>query len=218
MSRNVKLSAALVAVFVVAMAVTLVVGRAGGDPSADGGGEVAEISVVRENSHRLATAADGRVTLVEFLDFECEACLAAYPFVEQLREDYAGRVTFVARYFPVPGHANAENAALAVEAAAQQGQFEAMYKRMYETQSEWGEQQTSKADLFRTFAEDLGLDVATYDRAVADPATLERVQQDMNDALALGVQGTPTFFLNGKMIAPATTDEFRKLIDDALEG
>ncbi|WP_123913756.1 DsbA family protein [Georgenia muralis] len=75
-----------------------------------------------------------------------------------------------------------------------------------------------EADLFRTFAEDLGLDVATYDRAVADPATLERVQQDMNDALALGVQGTPTFFLNGKMIAPATTDEFRKLIDDALEG
>ncbi|GAA4289095.1 hypothetical protein GCM10022262_34560 [Georgenia daeguensis] len=60
--------------------------------------------------------------------------------------------------------------------------------------------------------------MAAYDEAVADPATLERVQQDMSDGLALGVQGTPTFFLNGEMISPASPDEFRALIDAALEG
>ncbi|MPV37894.1 DsbA family protein [Georgenia subflava] len=220
MSKNVKFSAALVAVFVAVVALAVVlVGRAGSDPTAVAeSDELAAAPVVRENSHRLSTASDGRVTLVEFLDFECEACGAAYPFVEQLRDDYADQVTFVARYFPLPGHANAENAALAVEAAAQQGQFEAMYQRMFETQAEWGEQQTSEADLFRTFAEDLGLDMAAYDKAVADPATLERVQQDVSDGLALGVQATPTFFLDGEMIAPASPDEFRALIDAALEG
>jgi predicted DsbA family dithiol-disulfide isomerase len=99
----------------------------------------------------------------------------------------------VARYFPLPGHANALNAAVAAEAAAQQGAFEAMYQEMYETQTQWGEQQDSKATLFRSFAQELGLDMAAYDAAVADPATLERVLSDRDDGLALGVEGTPTF-------------------------
>jgi protein-disulfide isomerase len=214
-STNLKISAALVAVFVVAVAVFL--GVSGGASGGSGSGESGGAAVVRDDSHRLSTADDGNVTLVEFLDFECESCLAAYPFVEQLREDYAGRVTFVARYMPMPGHANAENAAVAVEAAAQQGSFEAMYHRMYETQAEWGEQQESKADLFRTFAEDLGLDMAAYDEAVADPATLERVLSDRDDGLALGVQGTPTFFLNGQKVEVGTTTEFIELIETALD-
>ena len=212
MSTNLKISAALVTAFVVAVAVFLGV-SARDSEGADGSGAA---PVVREDSHRLSTAADGRVTLVEFLDFECEGCLAAYPFVEQLRADYDGRITFVARYFPMPGHANAENAAVAVEAAAQQGRFEDMYHRMYETQTEWGEGQESQAALFRTFAEDLGLDMAEFDSDVADPKTLERVLQDREDGLALGVEGTPTFFLNGEKVEVQTTDEFVGLIDAAL--
>jgi len=215
LSTNLKISAGLVSAFVVAVAVFLGIanGRDAADTTAGG-----DSLVVRENSHRLSTAADGKVTVVEFLDFECEACGAVYPFVEQLREDYAGRVTFVARYFPNPGHANAENAAVAVEAAAQQGRFEEMYRRMYETQAEWGEQQESRAAVFRTFAEDMGLDMDSYDTAVADPATLERVLADREDGLALDVQGTPTFFLNGEKVEVETTDQFIALIDAALAG
>lgn len=216
MSTNLKISAALVAAFVVAAAVLLGVANRDDDAADATAGN--DSIVVRENSHRLSTAADGQVTLVEFLDFECESCLAAYPFIEQLREDYDGRVTFVARYFPMPGHTNAENAAVAVEAAAQQGRFEDMYHRMYETQTEWGEQQESKAALFRTFAEDMGLDLEAYDTAVADPATLERVLEDREDGLALGVEGTPTFFLNGEKVEVETTDQFIELIDAALAG
>lgn len=215
MTTNLKISAGLVAAFVVAVAVFLGV-SANGDVSGARAGD--DSLVVRDDSHRLSTAADGKVTLVEFLDFECEACGAAYPFVEQLREEYDGRVSFVARYFPNPGHANAENAAVAVEAAAQQGRFEDMYHRMYETQAEWGEQQESKASLFRTFAEEMGLDMDDYDSAVEDPATLERVLQDREDGLALGVQGTPTFFLNGEKVEVDTTDQFIELIDAALAG
>ena len=214
MSTNLKISAALVAAFVVTVAVLLGVNNSGAD--GDGTAEAGGAPVVRKDSHRLSTAADDRVTLVEFLDFECEACKAAYPFVEQLRDDYDGRVTFVARYFPMPGHANAENAAVAVEAAARQGRFEDMYHRMYETQTEWGERQDSQADVFRGFAEGMGLDMADYDAAVGDPTTLERVLRDREDGLALGVEGTPTFFLNGEKVEAQTTDEFIELIDAAL--
>ncbi len=87
--------------------------------------------------------------VVEFLDFECEVCGAVYPVMEELREEYDGEVTFAVRYFPLPGHFNSGNAAVAVEAAAQQGAFEAMYQRMFETQSEWGEGRESEADRFR---------------------------------------------------------------------
>ena len=214
MSLNLKISVALVAAFAVGVAVILGLGR-----DEDGSsGASGDAPVVREDSHRLATAPDGRVTLVEFLDFECESCAAAYPFVEELRQRYDGQVTFVARYFPLPGHANAENAAVAVEAAAQQGRFEDMYHQMFETQAQWGERQDSQAEVFRGFAEEMGLDMAAYDAAVADPATLERVQQDRADGLDLGVEGTPTFFLNGERLEVDSADDFVERIDAALAG
>lgn len=99
--------------------------------------------------------------------------------VEDLRKQYAGKVTFVARYFPLPGHFNGERAARAVEAAAQQGKFEAMYQRMYETQTQWGEKQTPADAAFRSFAQDLGLDMAAWDKAYNDPATLARINKDV---------------------------------------
>ena len=171
---------------------------------------------VRADSHRLDTADDDKVTLVEFLDLECESCAAAYPFVEDLREKYAGRVTFVMRYFPLESHRNSREAAHAVEAAARQGRLEEMYRRMFETQQQWGESQESQAPLFRTFADELGLDLATYDADVAGEAVAARVQADVDDGLALGVTGTPTFFLNGEKVEAASTDDFVRQIDDAL--
>lgn len=173
-------------------------------------------SVVRENSHVLDEAADGKVTLVEFLDFECEACGAFYPYVEQFREEYKGQVTFVTRYFPIPAHQNSRNAAVAVEAAATQGKFEEMYQMMFETQGAWGESQDNRSPLFRTYAEQLGLDMAAYDEAVADPDTLARVLQDYDEGIALGVDSTPTFFLNGEKMTLESLDGFRAQLDAAL--
>jgi protein-disulfide isomerase len=156
------------------------------------------------------------VTLVEFLDFECEACGAAFPLVEQLREEYAGKVTFVARYFPLPGHFNAERAARAVEAAARQGEFETMYQMMYETQSSWGEAQTPHDDLFRGFAEEIGLDMQKFDADYASDEVAARVQLDVDDGLELGVQGAPTFYLDGEPVQARSLDEFKAAIDAAL--
>ncbi|SFG23483.1 Thioredoxin [Actinopolymorpha cephalotaxi] len=181
-----------------------------------GAGSAADSRLVRADSHRLSEARGSDVTLVEFLDFECEACRAAYPIVEDLRKEYAGRVTFVVRYFPIPSHFNAERAARAVESAAQQGKFEQMYKRMYETQTQWGERQVPADQTFRGFAADLGLDLARYDRDYDDPATLKRIRKDVADGEALGVSGTPTFFLNGRKLTPSSYDDFRNAVDAAL--
>lgn len=178
--------------------------------------DAAAADVVREDSHVLNQAPDEKAVLVEFLDFECEVCRAYYPTVEQLREQHGDELTVVMRYFPIPAHANSTNAAVAVEAAAAQGQLEPMYQRMYETQAEWGEAQESRADVFRGFAQELGLDMNAYDAAVADPATTERVRSDFDEGRALGVGGTPTFFLDGEKLEVTSPEGLAQAVQGAL--
>ncbi|SFB38083.1 Protein-disulfide isomerase [Nocardioides alpinus] len=190
----------------------------GGDKpaAADVSSAIADGAIVREDSRILGEEGASGVTFVEFLDFECEACGAAYPIVEDLREKYAGEVTFVIRYFPLPGHSNSGNAARAVEAAARQGELEAMYSLMYETQKEWGESQESKEDLFRTYAEDLGLDMDQYDADVTSEEVGARVDSDVADGESLGVAGTPTFYVDGELFEPQAVEDFSAVLDEAL--
>ncbi|MGH3689184.1 MAG: DsbA family protein [Microbacterium sp.] len=173
---------------------------------------------VRTDSHVLDDGGEGAVTLVEFLDFECEACGAFYPVVEDLREKYDGEITYVVRYFPLPGHINSSQAALAAEAAGQQDRFEDMYKRLFETQAQWGEQQEETPEVFRALAEELGLDMAAYDAAIADPATAQRVQSDKTDGEKLGVNSTPTFFIDGEKVELQAWDDLEKAIEKAVNG
>jgi protein-disulfide isomerase len=217
---NLKVSLILTGIVIVA-ALAAVIAALAPKPtpseSAEVGNGSPNSSVIRPDTHILDEAGDGAVTLVEFLDFECEACGAFYPIVEQLREDFAGEVTFAFRYFPLPGHVNSTTAALAVEAAAQQGKLEEMFARMYETQAEWGESQDSKAGLFRQYAEELGLNLEQYDAAVAAPETLERVKSDFDDGIANGVQSTPTFFLNNRPVELTSFDDLRLAIEAELQ-
>ncbi|QHK20463.1 thioredoxin domain-containing protein [Pseudarthrobacter psychrotolerans] len=184
-------------------------------PEPDALQPVSDAQLVRDDSHRLTTPATEKAQLVEFLDFECEACRAAAPLVKELKKEYGDRITFVNRYFPLPGHKNSGQAALAVEAAAQQGKYEEMAAKMFETQPQWGEKQDFQNALFRTFAEELGLDMDKYDAAMAADETKERIRKDIADGQALGVTGTPTFFLNGEKLILNTEDQFRQLLNDA---
>lgn len=178
----------------------------------------ADAEPVRASSHRLTSPERSELTVVEFLDFECEACAAYYPVVERLREEYGDRVTFVARYFPMPGHRNAELAARTAEAAAMQGKFEEMYDQLFTTQKEWGESQDWKEDVFRDYARELGLNMPQFDTDLADPETAGRVIADQRDGVGLGVTGTPTFFFDGEMVAsPGSYEEFKGLIEAGLE-
>lgn len=172
----------------------------------------------RDNTHVLDDAGPDAPTLVEFLDFECEVCGAFVPYVEEIRAEYDGEINYAFRYFPLPGHHNSMNSALAVEAAAQQGRVEDMFLRMFETQAQWGEQQTSEADRFRSFAEELGLDLPAYDAAIADPATTARIEEDFTDGRAMGVAGTPTFFLDGELLELTQLTDLTDALDRAIAG
>jgi protein-disulfide isomerase len=231
MSRNLKISAILVAVFIAAIAaVAVVAGGGDADTAATTPAQTAPATEPAETADRstpAVVASDPRtlgregssgVTLTEFLDFECESCAAVYPVIEQLRQEYAGRATFNIRYFPIDSHPNARNAAHAVEAAAQQGKLEEMYKRMYETQESWSHRDASQASAFRAFAKEMGLDMREYDAAVASAKTAQRVERDVQAGTALGVQGTPTFFIDELRIEPQSVDELREALDTAIAG
>lgn len=215
LSTNTKVTLAVVAVLLGILGYVVVAGRE--EDKAPAAVEAASPLLAREDSHRLDVAADGKVTLVEFLDFECESCGAAFPHVERLRDEYQGRITYVVRYFPLPNHSNAMNAALAAEAAAKQGKFEGMYTKLFETQKEWGEARESHAERFAGYAKDLGLDLDRYRADVAAPETTERIKRDQQDGKDLGVTGTPTFFLNGERLRSAPTyAALKAAIDGAL--
>lgn len=178
--------------------------------------EVTESALNRPDARILGEKGSSDVTFVEFLDFECEACGAAYPIVEDLRKEYAGEVTFEIRYFPLPGHFNAERAARAVESAARQGKLEAMYAKMYENQQAWGEAKTPHDVLFRSYASQIGLDMEKYDTDYASAEVAARVQRDIDDGTSLGVTGTPTFFVDGEQVKPESADDFSSALDEAL--
>ena len=213
MTKQVKLSLALAGTFVVVVAALLTLTAMSNEPEA-APAQSGESRLVRAESHILGQKGSSDVTFVEFLDFECEGCLAAYPAIEQLRKDYAGGVTFVVRHFPL--HFNSERAARTVEAAAQQGKFEQMYQRMFDTAEQWGHQQEPADEVFASFAEELGLDMTQFEADYNDPATAERVARDAADGKALGVQGTPTFFVDGEKIEPQSYEDLTEALDAAL--
>lgn len=174
--------------------------------------------IVRDDSRTLDDVPESDVTFVEFLDFECEACAAVYPAVEDLREEYEGQVSFVIRYFPLDGHPNSRQAAHAVEAAARQGELESMYQRMYETQEDWSHNEDPQDEVFRGFAEDLDLDMDQWEEDYYSDEVAERVQADVDDAIELQLQGTPTFFVNGQQLQPENLQDLTDPLDEALEA
>jgi protein-disulfide isomerase len=132
------------------------------------------------------------VTLVEYGDYECPYCGAAYPIVKQVQSRMADRLRFVFRNFPITtSHPHAEQAAEAAEAAAAQGTFWEMHDLLYENQ-----QHLEQRDLHR-YAEQLGLDGREFDEELAQHAHADRVREDFMSGVRSGVNGTPTFYING---------------------
>ncbi|WP_433310043.1 DsbA family protein [Micromonospora sp. CA-269861] len=218
MTKNTRLTLALIAVMVLVVGGLLAVNRPDQPPAATSdAGAIESTVLVHEDSHRLSTAADGKVTLVEFLDFECESCAAAYPAVKHVLATYQDRITFVVRYFPIPSHPNADLAARTAQAAANQGRFSAMYNQLFENQTSWGHKEQAQTEVFLGYARALGLDMPRFQRDLDDPATAARVAKDKADGMAAGVQGTPTFFLNGQKLTDLRgQDDLVAAIDAAL--
>lgn len=170
--------------------------------------------LVREDSQRIE-APGSNITLVEFIDFECESCGAAYPTVKRILSEYEGKITFAIRNFPL--HGNSVLAAKSAEAAGEQGKFWEMYAKLFENQREWGEKQTPQTELFRKYAQEIGLDMAAFNAVIGSTKYEDKIARDKNDGISAGVQGTPTFYLNGKVVRGVPSYlVLKQLIDNEL--
>ena len=147
---------------------------------------------VTEDRDHIQGPANAAVTLVEYGDYECPYCGAAYPIVKEVQNRMGERLRFAFRNFPIPtSHPHAEQAAEAAEAAANQGRFWEMHDLLYENQQRLRDQ-----DL-RAYAERLGLAVERFDKELAEHVHAARVQEDFMSGVRSGVNGTPTFYING---------------------
>jgi protein-disulfide isomerase len=147
---------------------------------------------VDEERDHIHGPAGAPVTLVEYGDYECPYCGAAYPIVKQVQARMGDRLRFVFRNFPITtSHPHAEQAAEAAEAAAAQGKFWEMHDYLYEHQNRLRDSDLSG------YAETLGLDVDRFDKELADHVHAARVREDFMSGVRSGVNGTPTFYING---------------------
>lgn len=146
---------------------------------------------VGERDHAQGPA-DAPVTLVEYGDYECPHCGRAYPIVKDVQRRLGDRLRFVFRNFPLSSiHPHAEHAAESAEAAAPQGKFWEMHDYLFE------HQQSLEDDDLMQYAEGVGLDTDRFVREMEAGAHQERVREDFSSGVRSGVNGTPTFFING---------------------
>ncbi|HEY8776939.1 MAG TPA: DsbA family protein [Gaiellaceae bacterium] len=147
---------------------------------------------VSEDRDHILGSADAAVTLVEYGDYECPYCGAAYPIVKELQSQLGDGLRFVFRNFPITtSHPHAEQAAESAEAAAAQGRFWEMHDVLYENQA-----RLRDPDL-RGYAELVALDLGRFDRELAEHVHAARVREDFMSGVRSGVNGTPTFYVNG---------------------
>lgn len=182
-------------------------------PGAEGSGRVDQALLLGEGSPTLGPTM-ARVQIVEFLDPECESCRAMHPYLKSILKDYEGRVRYTLRYMPF--HKNSAYAASLLEAAREQGKFWEALDLMFETQSEWGSHHAPKPELLPQILKGLNLDVAKLELAAKNPDFATRVQKDKEDGMKAGVTGTPTFFVNGRMLSDLGDRPLRALIDEEL--
>ncbi len=160
---------------------------------------------------------DASVTVVEYLDFECEACGAYYPVVKRLSEEFGSEVRFVNRYFPLPGHKNSMTSALAAEASGRQGKYWEMHNIVFENQRDWGEKQEPDPKIFENYARQIGLDMDQYVKDITSQELKDRIERDRRSGQKLNLQGTPSFFLNGEKIEnPRGYEDFKALIESEI--
>jgi protein-disulfide isomerase len=138
-------------------------------------------------------AADAPVTLVEYGDYQCPHCGHAYPIVRELQKRFGGRLRFVFRNFPLREiHPAAEEAAETTEFAGAHGKFWEMHDLVFENQQALGDR------LFVELAHRLKLDVQALAKSLKGGEFADRVQADFSGGVRSGVNGTPTFFINGQ--------------------
>ncbi len=157
--------------------------------------------------------ASSTVTVTEFLDLQCPGCHDYYPIMNQLESDYAGKVKFAVRIFPLYEiHPNAKISSAAVQCAGKQGKY---YE--YIAAALLNQDALQHDDLVH-YADALHLDTKAFSTCLDDSATMDKVMSERHAGDALGLQGTPTLFLNvDKLSEPPNYTQFKQLIDARLK-
>lgn len=157
---------------------------------------------------------DAPVTLIEYTDFQCPACAAYYPIVKQLSDEMGDQLRLVVRHYPlVTIHKNALSGSRAAEAAGRQGKYWDMYDLLFAHQAEWSLAEDPLKSILPAYAGQIGLDVDKFRADMVDSTLDNKITADRQTGNDLKITGTPSFFLNGKLIKnPTSIEDFKKVI------
>lgn len=158
---------------------------------------------------------DAPVTLVEFLDPECESCRAFYPYVKEILSAYPEELRLVVRY--VPFHGNSEFVIRILEASRKQNQYWQTLDLLFQTQPQWGDHHNPQPEKIWEFLTALNLDLDRLKDDMKDPNIDRIIAQDKEDAAALEVRYTPTFFVNGKPLPEFGLEQLVSLIREEVK-
>jgi protein-disulfide isomerase len=176
------------------------------------------ITIAPVSNRDIATGnSKAKVTLIEYADFQCPACAAYHPVVNQLLDIYKDKLFYVYRMFPLEqAHPNALISAQAAYAAHKQGAFFNYDDLLYTNQNDWASSQDPQ-NTFVNYAQNLKLNVDKFKADMVSSEAQKYVKDSENEALSEGINQTPIFFINGKIIQnPNSLTDFQKLIDAAL--
>ncbi|WP_052663862.1 DsbA family protein [Psychromicrobium lacuslunae] len=162
--------------------------------------------LVPEGTRVLNQPAQPKTTLILFTDYQCPYCAKMDGLIQRVKSDYRDQVRIVVRNFPLPMHHNAPLAAQAVEAAAEQGALEKMASMVFSKQKEWAKAQAGVVETFTSYAQQLGLQQSKFSADLNSAAIKARVAKDLQDATELGLQGTPSLVLEGKLLSVDSSD------------
>jgi protein-disulfide isomerase len=156
-------------------------------------------------------SAGAKVTLVEFADYECPHCKRLQPVLRQIVDEFRSDVKVYFKHYPLPQHTNARMAAEAAVAANKQGKFWTFQDKLWDKQDELSPAEIEK------IAKESGLDMTKFRADMQAPATKDRVQKDRSEGQALGLQATPTVYIDGREYTdPKDTESLREWIKEAL--
>lgn len=157
-----------------------------------------------------------KVKVVEFSDLECPACAAAEPYVKKLIVAYPDQVQVIYRHFPLPQHTHSQTVAALAEAAGGQGKFWEMHDKLFETQSQWSPMGDATS-FFMDLVKQLGLDEAKIKQLMGEDVIKAKVNSDAVEGRSLGVNQTPTFFVNGRKLTLKSFDDLNAAVAEELK-
>jgi protein-disulfide isomerase len=171
-----------------------------------------------EASAQQQTETNAKVTLTEYSDYQCPACAYFHPIVDSLKQEFGTDLNIEYKYFPLNSHQYAALAARAAEAARNQGKFLEMHNMLFENQRQWSTSNNPISSIIN-YARELNLDMDKFTDELNAAETQQIVMEEKQAGVQLGVNSTPTFYINGEKVEqnPRTYDAFKSMIQTYMD-